>query len=157
MDDFRIEPSDSPAAMELLSAFTAEIAGLYPGWTPASGPSATPADFEPPGGAFVVAYLREGGRGRAVACGGLKRLDGEAAEVKRVYVAPEARGQGLARRLLARLEAAAREAGYSVVRLDTGAAQPDALHLFRSAGYAEIGDYNGNPYARYWFEKRLVD
>jgi len=146
----RVEPYDGPAATGLLAAFEAEIAAHYPGWNLSAGPSATRADFTAPGGAFVVAY--DGG-GQPVACGGLKRLNGEAAEIKRVYVAPEARGVGLARRLLAHLETLASTAGYRVVRLDTGAHQPGALHLFRTAGYHEVDDYNGNPFAAYWFEK----
>jgi ribosomal protein S18 acetylase RimI-like enzyme len=66
------------------------------------------------------------------------------------------RGRGVARRLLGALENTARELGYGAVRLDTGHLQPEALSLFRSAGYERIPDYNANPYARYWFEKALV-
>jgi GNAT superfamily N-acetyltransferase len=148
----RIEPFDSPAARLLLASFMAEIAALYPGWEPSRGPSAKADDFVAPGGAFLVAY---DGNGRPVACGGLKRLDEATAEIKRVYVAPEARGAGVGRRLLAALEDVARERGYDVVRLDTGADQPGALRLFRTAGYRQIADYNDNPFARYWFEKQL--
>ena len=90
-----------------------------------------------------------------VACGGLKRLDDRAAEIKRLYVSPEWRGRGLGHRLLDELERVAAEQGYETVRLDTGSQQPEALRLFRSHGYAEIGDYNGNRFASYWFEKRL--
>ena len=152
-EEIRLEPIDSPAARRLLAGFTAEIAGLYPGWNPSSGPSATAADFEPPRSAFVVAYRD----GRAVACAGLKRLTDRAAEIKRVYVAPEARRTGVAGRLLRYLEHHALDSGCAVVRLDTGDRQPAALALFRNAGYHQIADYNGNPYASYWFEKRLRD
>jgi ribosomal protein S18 acetylase RimI-like enzyme len=69
---------------------------------------------------------------------------------------PGARGRGLGRRLLRALEEAAAELGWHTVRLDTGDQQPDALALFRSAGYREIPDYNANPYASYWLEKRLA-
>ena len=93
--------------------------------------------------------------GEPAGCGGLKRLDAETGEVKRLYVAPEFRGRQLSRRLLAALEDGARELGYGLVRLDTGERQPEALALFRSSGYREIPDYNGNRWARYWFEKRL--
>ena len=72
-----------------------------------------------------------------------------------MYVTPAARGLGVGRRLLEELEAAAREMGYHRLRLDTGARQPDALGLFRTAGYEEIEDYNGNPFAAHWLEKDL--
>ena len=72
-----------------------------------------------------------------------------------MYVMPERRGEGLARMLLTALEDAARDLGYVRVRLDTGRHQHAALRLYPSAGYLEIDDYNGNPYASYWAEKRL--
>jgi GNAT superfamily N-acetyltransferase len=129
----------------------AEVVPLYPGWTPDSGPSATPDELSPPDGTFLVAYVE----GEPVGCGGIKRLSEDAAELKRLYVAPKVRNQGVARVLVAALEDAARQAGNHVVRLDTGAAQPAAVQLFRSAGYIEIDDYNANPFASYWFEKEL--
>ena len=149
--EFRDEPFDGDAGRNLVAAFVEEIAGLYPGWAPTIGPSAEPADFVPPQGRFVVAYVD----GQALSCGGVKRLDDTAAEIKRMYVAPEARGRGVAQQLLARLEAIATEMGCAVVRLDTGDKQPAALALYRAAGYHDIDDYNANPYARYWLEKPL--
>src|SRR4051794_39573046 len=126
----REEPLDAPGARPLLECFAEEIASLYPGWTPSSGPRADPEDFAPPGGVFLVAYAAE----RAVGCGGLKRLDANHVEIKRLYVAPEARGAGVARRILAALEQTAAARGYGTVRLDTGAHQPAALALFESVG-----------------------
>jgi GNAT superfamily N-acetyltransferase len=149
--EVRAQRPDTEPGRRLLAEFEREIANRYPGWDPTRGPSATPADIGPPRGCFLVAYLD----GEPAGCGALKRLDEEAAEIKRVYVAPPARGHGLARRLLAALEDAARERGYRLVRLDTGARLPEAVALFQSSGYVEIPDYNGNPYAAYWFEKRL--
>ncbi len=148
---FATVPLDGADASELVAEFTVEIAGRYPGWKPTSGPSAEPHEFVPPAGRFVVAYVD----GRAIACGGYKRIGPDAAEIKRVYVRPDARTTGVARSLLAHLEDAARADGFAVVRLDTGANQPEALSLFRSLGYVEIDDYNDNAYAAYWFEKRL--
>jgi GNAT superfamily N-acetyltransferase len=150
--DFRAEPLDGAAGRRLVAAFHEEIVDIYPFWTPATGPTADPHEFEPPGGRFFVVYTD----GRPVGCGGFKRLDERTAEVKRMYVRPELRGRGVARAILERLETAARAASYSYVRLDTGDRQPDALHLYRSAGYREIPDYNGNPAASYWFEKALA-
>jgi GNAT superfamily N-acetyltransferase len=124
---------------------------IYPFWSPAVGPTAHPEEFEPPMGAFFVVYAGD----QPVGCGGFKRLDDRTAEIKRMYVAPSVRNRGLGRRILDRLEAGAREAGYAFVRLDTGDKQPEALRLYRNAGYREIPDYNGNPAASYWFEKPL--
>jgi len=140
-----------PVVAMLLAACEAELTEVYGGFDPAAGPSATPADFSPPDGAFVV--IRDGGT--PVAGGGVKRYAPDCGEIKRMYVAPEARSQGHARRLLGALEAAARDLGYARVRLDTGPRQPHARALYGSAGYLEIPDYNENPYASFWFEKVL--
>ena len=148
---FREEPADSEAAASILTGFEEDIATIYPDWNPDAGPSARPADFAPPGGAFIVAYEGD----TPVGGGGLKRLDDETVEIKRMYVAPPARGRGVAREILHELERLATRRGYRRIRLDTGPAQPHALALYRSEGYAAIDDYNGNPFASYWFEKAL--
>ena len=150
MLEIRREPAGSPDARRLLAAMEREMLDLY-----AVEAMPTPASFddlEPPsGGAFLVG--REDGR--AVAGGGLKRLGPGVAEIKRMYVAPEARGGGAGRALLAALEDAARALGYRVVRLDTGRFQARALRMYLAAGYRPIADYNDNPYASFWGEKAL--
>jgi GNAT superfamily N-acetyltransferase len=146
------EPLDAAAGSLLIGAFIEEIAPRYPGWKPDIGPSARPEEFVPPLGRFLIAYSGK----RPVACGGVKCLDDTTGEVKRLYVVPDARGRGVGRRLLRALEDAAVEFGRRRVRLDTGDQQPDALGLFRAAGYREIPDYNANPCASYWFEKPLA-
>ncbi|MEP6953874.1 MAG: GNAT family N-acetyltransferase [Solirubrobacteraceae bacterium] len=148
---FRTSDAASSPAVDLVAAMWAEIKALYPRIGNEDGPSATPADFSPPGGAFVVGFDGE----TPVAGGGVKRLDDAAAEIKRMYVAPAARGSGAGRQLLGALEDAARELGYSVVRLDTGRFQGSALRMFQQAGYRPIADYNGNPYASFWGERAL--
>jgi GNAT superfamily N-acetyltransferase len=145
-------PADHPDALVLVDAMVRDVASAYDGGDRLPGPSATPRDFSPPGGAFVALYDDDV---RAVAGGGVKRLDDATGEIKRMYVVPDSRGRGLARRLLGALEDAARDLGYVRVRLDTGDFQPQALALYRSAGYADIPDYNANPYATYWGEKVL--
>jgi GNAT superfamily N-acetyltransferase len=129
-----------------------ELDDVYGGFHQGVGPTATPEEMSPPGGAFVVVYADD----KAVAGGGVKRLDDETAEIKRMYVMPEARSRGHARRLLYALEDAARELGYRRVRLDTGRLQPHARALYESEGYRSIPDYNDNPYASFWGEKELT-
>jgi ribosomal protein S18 acetylase RimI-like enzyme len=72
-----------------------------------------------------------------------------------MYVAPTARRRGVAQVLLTRLEEEARALGCRVARLDTGPDMGAALALYRTAGYREIPDYNGNPHAGHWMEKAL--
>jgi len=139
-----------PDAEELVAAMTAETGALY-GGPPPAGSSATPGELSPPEGGFVL--LLRGGR--ALAGGGLKRSAEGTCEIKRMYVVPEARGSGLGARLLEELEALARDLGYAVARLDTGARQPGAQRLYERAGYVAIPDFNGDAHAAWWGEKRL--
>jgi GNAT superfamily N-acetyltransferase len=148
--EFRREPAGSPEARALLAAMEQEMFVLY-AMSEMPMPAST-EDLEPAaGGAFVVG--REDGR--PVAGGGVVRMGPGVAEIKRMYVVPEARRRGHARRLLTALEDAARELGYERVRLDTGARQPHARALYESAGFQPIPDYNDNPKAAYWGEKVL--
>ena len=142
----------SPDSTALVADYVAEIRAMYPEWSPNVPPRMTARDVEPPDGRWLVARHD----GRPVGCAGLKRLDERTAEIKRIYVTPDARGRGVARALIERMEIAARQAGFEVVRLDTGAKQEASVALFQSNGYEPIGDYNGNPVAAYWFEKRLT-
>jgi GNAT superfamily N-acetyltransferase len=149
--EFKTVDPAAPPASDLLAAMVAEMNDLYGDIEGPHMPSATPADFAPPHGTFFVGYRD----GEPVCAGGIKRLDDHAAEIKRMYVVPAARRRGVARALLGALEDAARERGYRVVRLDTGARQPHAMALYASEGYVEIGNFNANPVAAYWGEKRL--
>jgi GNAT superfamily N-acetyltransferase len=148
--EFRAMDAGSAPASDLLAAMETEMLDLYSDLGGIA--SATAEDFAPPKGAYLVGFAD----GTPVCGGGLKRLDDDAAEIKRMYVVPASRRQGLARRLLGALEAAARERGYRVVRLDTGPRQPHAKALYTATGYVEVADYNDNPYAAYWGEKRLA-
>jgi GNAT superfamily N-acetyltransferase len=149
---FEPVPADVPPASDLVAAMIAEMAPLYGPIDAPHLPSATPADFTAPGGRFLVGF---GDDGAPLCCGGVKRLDAAAAEIKRMYVVPEARGRGLAKMLLAALEDAARDLGYTVARLDTGPRQPHAQRMYEAAGYRPIGNFNRNPVASFWGEKRL--
>ena len=149
---FRAEDPAAPPASELIAAMVAEMEPLYGRIDVPEAPSASAADFSPPHGTFLVGYDDDG---TAVCGGGVKRLDDEAAEIKRMYVLPAARGRGVAKELLAALEDAARSLGYAIARLDTGARQPHAERMYREAGYRDIGNFNANPFASFWGEKRL--
>jgi DNA-binding MarR family transcriptional regulator/GNAT superfamily N-acetyltransferase len=102
-------------------------------------------------GVFLVARLH----GSPVGCAGLKLSRDAVAEVKRMWVAPRARGLGLARRLLAELESRALSLGRDVLRLETNNTLTEVISLYRSAGFTEIPAFNDEPYAHHWFEKRL--
>jgi N-acetylmuramic acid 6-phosphate etherase len=108
---FEAIPADRPPAADLIAAMVAEMATLYGPIDVPGMPSATPADFRPPQGTFLVGFDRGG---TPVCAGGVKRLDDEAAEIKRMYVVPAARGRGLARVLLGALEEAARAGALTV-------------------------------------------
>jgi putative acetyltransferase len=104
---------------------------------PGTPPSAADIDL------FLVATIG----GEAVGCGALRRLDGSTAEVKRMYVAPRSRGSGVSTAILAALESAAVERGWTTIRLETGPAQPDAMRFYEREGYREIplfGAYQGS-------------
>jgi GNAT superfamily N-acetyltransferase len=121
-----------------------------------------PTYFQEPMGAFFVGYLDD----VPVATGAWRRrtdveVDGTslAAEIKRMYVAPAARGRGLARAMLARLEDTARAAGAEVMVLETGSRQPEAIRLYESSGYGPVpgfGFYQDSPISR-CFARSLAD
>ena len=107
------------------------------------------ADFQAPTGHFLVGYLD----GVPVAMGGWRRLGDraglpspETAEIKRMYVAPSARGHSLSRLVLAELETSARAAGLDWLVLETGAPQRSAVRLYRTSGYSDV---DGTPYGHY--------
>ena len=149
--DFRTVDPARPPANELVAAMVAEMNELYGDIEFPGMPTATPADFAPPAGTFLVGYHD----GEPVCAGAIKRIAPDAAEIKRMYVVPAARRRGVARMLLRALEDAARERGYRFVRLDTGPLQRHAIALYASEGYTEIGNFTANPIAAYWGEKRL--
>jgi GNAT superfamily N-acetyltransferase len=150
--EFRTADSAAEPGVSLIRAMSEEIGALYPIGLEGPGmPSATPGDLGPPGGTFLLGWRD----GVAVCCGGVKRLPDGACEIKRMYVVPAARSQGVARALLGALEDAARQLGYSIARLDTGDKQPHAQALYESEGYRRIGNFNANPVASFFGEKRL--
>ena len=152
--EFRDSHVDAGPGGELAQAMRDEIAVMYDGLELDGDhmPRAGARELSPPGGAFLVGWVG----GAPVCCGGVKRLDQRTCEIKKMYVVPALRGQGVARALLHALEAKARELGYAIARLDTGPKQRQAQGLYESEGYAEIDDFNGNPVAVFWGEKPLA-
>lgn len=124
-----------PAVQALLGEVLEELSERYGG----SGDDTPIADddFTPPNGAFFVA---DDGV-RLIGCAGWRRHGAADAELKRMFTAKVARGQGLARRMLATVEESAREAGCSRLILETGDRQPEAIALYESAGYLRIEDF----------------
>lgn len=108
-------------------------------------------DMRRPRGSFLVAMSDT----LPIGCVGLKGTDHGYAEIKRLWVAPAARGLRLGRRLMDAAEAAARELGITLLRLDTNSALPEAGRLYRTTGWTEIPRFNDDPYPDLFFEKRL--
>ena len=153
MLEFRHCPVDEEPAATLVKGMADDIAALYDGLelSGAQMPKAGPAELGPPGGTFIVGYED----GEAICCGGVKRLPDGACEIKRMFVVDSARGRGVARALLEALEARARALGYEIARLDTGPKQARAQRMYERAGYAPIENFNANPVASFFGEKRL--
>ncbi|HVZ47291.1 MAG TPA: GNAT family N-acetyltransferase [Gemmatimonadaceae bacterium] len=136
-------PLSSPAAQALIAALNAELGAAYPEpgathWTLSA------EETDGARGAFLVA-TRDG---TAIGCGAVRLIDADTAELKRMYVAPAARGTGIGKRLVAALEAEAARIGAKRVVLETGVRQEAALGLYARCGYARIplyGEYVHSP------------
>jgi GNAT superfamily N-acetyltransferase len=140
----------SAEAQALIDELDAELGGRYPG-LPKHG--LRDRDVANPLTVFVVGRFN----GEIVACGATRPVEPGVVEVKRMYVRPSMRGRGFGRQILAALEAQARQSGVERILLETGDRQPEAVSLYRTAGYAPIppyGEYAGGPHSR-CFEKRL--
>ena len=122
------------------------------GFDPSVGATALPREVRPPVGQFFVVYLR----GEPIGCGAVKHHPGAPSEIKRMWIAPAARGLGLGRRLLEHLEACALASSARVARIETSAVLTEALALYRSTGWVEVPPFNDEPFADHWFEKALA-
>jgi DNA-binding MarR family transcriptional regulator/GNAT superfamily N-acetyltransferase len=141
-----------PSARYCTAAYFEELARRFDtGFDPARSLPATDQDLVPPAGRLLVATLR----GEPVGCAAIKFHGDQPAEVKRMWVADQVRGLGLGRRLLAAVEVQARSHGVRTLHLETNRALPEAIGLYRSAGYREVAPFNDEPFAHHWFEKRL--
>ena len=141
-----------PHARFCEQAYFAELARRFDdGFDPAHSHTASVAELTPPAGLLLVATLH----GEPAGCGALRFHGRGPAELKRMWVAPDRRGLGLGRRLLAELEAHAAANGVRVLRLETNRSLAEAVTLYRTAGYREVTPFNDEPYAHHWFEKRI--
>lgn len=148
-----VDPA-GPAASYCLGEYFAELGRRFEaGFDPALSIPAGPERLGGGGGLFLVASLHS----QPVGCGALKFHPAAPTEIKRMWVAPSARGLGLGRRLLGDLEAHALEhaGGPCLVRLETNRALVEAIAMYRSTGYVEVPAFNDEAYAHHWFEKRL--
>ncbi|WP_060905947.1 bifunctional helix-turn-helix transcriptional regulator/GNAT family N-acetyltransferase [Streptomyces scabiei] len=144
---------DHPDGRHCLRSYFTELQERFEaGFDPARSLLPDAGELRPPHGLFLVARLH----GEPVGCAGLKLPPGAPAEVKRMWVAPRARGLGLGRRFLAELEAEAARRGFDVLHLDTNRALGAAIGLYRSYGFEEVAAFNDEPYAHHWFEKRIT-
>ncbi len=143
--DVRIQRRDllSSDAQALIAALNSELASTYPE-EGATHFRLDPAEVAEGNGAFLVAFRADA----PVGCGAVRRIDARTGELKRMYVAPEERGQGVGRALLVALEDEARRLGLARVVLETGVRQDRALALYERNGFARIvpfGEYGGSP------------
>ena len=136
-------------ATRLRAAQEAEIRDRYQVDDPEPGIHPSAADMT----SFFVAYVD----GEAAACGGLRAIDAEHGEIKRMYVTPGRRGSGLAPAILGALEDDGRSRGWTRIVLETGTGQPEAVRFYEREGYTAIppfGHYIGEP-TSLCFEKVL--
>lgn len=144
---------DTAKAQSCLRAYydllLANVTGLTPDML--TLPLADAAQYRPPLGAFLLAQSGE----TPIGCVSLRPIDAQTAEVKRLWVAPEARGTGLARKLMSALETRATKMGFASLKLDSNSALIPAIGLYRSTGWTDCAPYTGYP-ADVWMQKRLA-
>jgi GNAT superfamily N-acetyltransferase len=134
----------SPRADQLISALNQELDDRYPE-EGANHFDLAAEEVAEGRGAFFVAYIE----GEPVGCGAVRRIAPTVCEIKRMYVLPNARGQGVGRRILSELELIARHLGASRIVLETGVRQPEAIALYAGAGFTAIplfGSYADTPH-----------
>ncbi len=146
-----VDPEDDVAAY-CLGEYHAELDRRFEsGFDPAASLLTDLDDVRPPAGLFLVMMAD----GEPVGCGALRFHGEEPTELKRMWVSPAVRGQGVGRRLLDELERRAAEHGSRVVQLETNRALTEAIAMYRAAGYREVPAFNDEIHADHWFEKDL--
>ena len=155
MDNYQIIPANpcDREVVKLIQALDHYQQQLYP---EESNHLDAPETLLQSDGYFVVAKAQH----RLLGCGAIKYIVGEIryGEMKRLFVKPESRGQGISKRIIAALEQHARQSGVRVVRLETGIYQPEAIGLYQALGYcrrAAFGNYSEHDSLSVFMEKRL--
>lgn len=153
MIEIRREDLMSPIAQALIDALNADLRARYPEGDGMHYFRLHANEVQPGRGAFVVAYDAEA----PVGCGAVRTIDAGVAEIKRMYVLPDVRGRGIARRMLEVLETEARSIGVTKLMLETGTRQPEAIALYEKTGYSPTGPFGEYPPSplNVFFEKRL--
>lgn len=152
--DLRFVPTDprDPAAQDCLRQYYDELARRFrQGFDVALSRDPEADDMLAPRGVFLIAWSGD----LPMGCAGLKGIGHGEAEVKRVWVAPAARGLGLARRLMDEIEARAAQLGIRRLMLDTNSTLTEAVQLYRKTGWVQIDRFNDDPYPDAFFEKRI--
>jgi putative acetyltransferase len=148
----RRESIESRAALDLINELNTELAHRYPE-EGANYFRLEPSEVEPGHGAFLIARVEQ----LPVGCGAVRRIEPDTAEIKRMYVLPKYRSQGVGLALLDRLEQAARDLQVTRLVLETGVRQPESLGLYAKCGFAQIplfGEYCNSPLS-ICMEKRI--
>ncbi len=150
--EIRPAAPDDPAALTGPSGYfdvlTARVDGITSSHVPLPDPHAD--SYSPPHGAFLLAWSGD----TPLGCVSLHTLARGEGEVKRLYIVPEARGHGLARRLMRAIESLARTMGLKRLKLDTNAALTEAIALYRADSWFDAPPYSAYP-ATHWFSKPL--
>ncbi len=147
-----VSPAE-PRARDAVARYVAELDERFPtGFDPGPTTAEDVASLSAPAGVFLLAVSD----GAPVACGGVRRLDEDTLEIKRMWVHGGWRGAGLGTRLLRRLEGEAARLGGRRIVLDTNRTLTEAMAMYAREGYDEFDGYDvGNPYAQAWYEKPL--
>lgn len=152
MVNITIHDPESDAAIWCFQQYFDELQARFDtGFNPELSISANAHELRPPAGLLLIAWLRH----EPIGCGALKFHGDQPTELKRMWVAPSARGLGLGRRLLQELERNASDAGATVIHLETNRSLTEAISLYRRSGYQEVAPFNDEQYAHHWFEKRI--
>ena len=148
----RVEARDREAVARELAAYLAHIGEALDADGLDHDIAHWEAEYDGESGVLLVVESPAGG---IVGTAGVRQLEPGVGEIKRMWVRPDSQGLGLGRRLMDRCLEEARALGFQQIRLDSERRMEAALHLYRSYGFTDIPDYNGNARATVWMERQL--